>query len=1115
MFDEETISLIKSALPLEGLDLENLPQDLTDAYATVVSARLGAIRFDEQADNDEWRGHLVRLRRLSETYEAITLFLPLDDPQRPACAFVAASAHNTLNQARRVQSRVSGIDDSRPSLSAVAVAPEVAATLLFLLGGHHADSSEAAKSFNFENDSREATRLLKFIAAMAEGRGEELRVVAEERLELPDLLQADYTEAAAEAVWHDLANAVQRLCRLALGLNADDPLEIINGVLKRLSQKSAEVPWAGSTLQITLPMRGPYHLARLLHHTAEVLLESIVTGTDTPAGIDQNSWSQFTSNFARQRPFLWRNHLKAIEEGFLENGISFVLTFPTGAGKTTITELKIAAELIRGRNVVYLAPTRALVEQVANDLSKTVRPIANDVVRGRFLEDFGESAGGKVFVQTPEQCLAYLSYDPEAHQDLGLIVVDECHQLSCDGDPPGEVRTPGKRSVDAMWTLLSLINRSSGADVVLISAMVRNGSSLASWLEGATTRPCKLLDLSWKPTRQIRGAVAYERSVISNLEAKLMQRRRVRAAKSKNPGVSDKSGIEAIPIGLFCHTQVWNDESTYSIFPLLRSAVSLGVGTTWKLSANRNQVAGQLLAGMASAGMRPIVFSQQINWTSSIADEAASILRANNLGRTVLTQHEEDLFRAAAIELGDSSLVERPVEGRIALHHGLLLLQERLAMEAAFRRPDGLVALVATPTVAQGINLPAEAVIIAGDDRWVQDSEESGPESLAVHELLNAAGRAGRAGHFAHGIVVDLPGKVFAIENGEQGFRFDGFEHLSDIFGVSDQCYDIIDPVTKVIDLVAQEGFHSDVANYLVRRIGGMDQTVLRSVLGSAFGNAQAASKETRVEGQIDIITSKLAELEADEKEEDEAVWRDLATDSGTSPFLLAAISRMLPPHEIVASWSFDELLDFQLEVLIHGPGMLFGLADPGSSDLSRIIPRSSIDVQRRTVFVETVETWERRWQRALRDVVPPWLKGIPLNQIGTTLKAHRAKGSKKKCTTKPITLGRRFALNTTSSLGFSTSLICRVIERCLNDDLPDALQSWLKLVPGCVREGFDNPDKLLLFWHLRRESPGLNPRVAVHGIFRDTIEGSLPEWSDVPEVDERRKLIREALELL
>ena len=40
MFDPETIDLIRRAPPLEGLDLENLPRLLTDAFATVVAARI-------------------------------------------------------------------------------------------------------------------------------------------------------------------------------------------------------------------------------------------------------------------------------------------------------------------------------------------------------------------------------------------------------------------------------------------------------------------------------------------------------------------------------------------------------------------------------------------------------------------------------------------------------------------------------------------------------------------------------------------------------------------------------------------------------------------------------------------------------------------------------------------------------------------------------------------------------------------------------------------------------------------------------------------------------------------------------------------------------------------
>jgi hypothetical protein len=40
MFDPQTVTLIRQAPPLEGLDLEKLPQLLTDAFATLVAARI-------------------------------------------------------------------------------------------------------------------------------------------------------------------------------------------------------------------------------------------------------------------------------------------------------------------------------------------------------------------------------------------------------------------------------------------------------------------------------------------------------------------------------------------------------------------------------------------------------------------------------------------------------------------------------------------------------------------------------------------------------------------------------------------------------------------------------------------------------------------------------------------------------------------------------------------------------------------------------------------------------------------------------------------------------------------------------------------------------------------
>ncbi|MFA6164332.1 MAG: DEAD/DEAH box helicase [Methylobacter sp.] len=896
----------------------------------------------------------------------------------------------------------------------------------------------------------------------------------------------------------------------SLGLTADDPFVVINSVIDRLSRSNQTLPFGNSTVRLQLQLAGPYHLAKLLYPAAEVLLSSAVTATQPPSGTEHATWSKLTNHLAAQRPFLWRNHIKAIDERFLEEGSSFVLTFPTGAGKTTITELRIATELIRGRTVIYLAPTRALVDQIATEISRTVRPIARDVAPGRFLEDFGELAEGKVFVQTPEQCLAFLAHDPAGHRDIGLIVVDECHQLCERPNADGSPRLPGRRAVDAMWTLLSLLQRSPEADIILISAMVRNGEQLASWLETVTKRPARILDLGWKPTRQVRGVVAYEDSEVTLLNAELRKRKAARGGRK--PGVADKRGLMATPVGLFCHTQVWNTTSTFAKFPLLSECVPLAVNEYWRFSANRNEIGGKLLGTMALAGMRPIVFSQNINWTGIIADHGAADLERAGVAPVMLQQNEEALFEAAAIELGDTKLVDRPVRQRVGIHHGLLLLPERLAMESAFRRSDGLLALVATPTVAQGINLPAEAVIIAGDDRWAADAAgEGGPETLAVHELLNAAGRAGRAGHYAYGIVIDLPGKVFSVRSGSKGIIFEGLKHVMNLFGSPDQCLDVVDPITQVIDRIAEAGTDSDVSQYLVRRAGGLDDSTLRAVLGAALGNALRSERDQRAEVQATLLKTMAVAIDnaTNMNELNTEEWNELASQAGISPIVIATIAASLPDADILLGWSFKELLEYHLRFLVESGGMLFGLVDPNSSDLSRIMPRRSQKRNGQTVYTEDVPSWEQRWQDVLQEVLPLWLSGTPLNEIGECIHRHRGATGH----VKAVQLGRRFALQAAGGLSHGVSLIARVIEHRYQEQASQILLSWLQLIAGCVREGFDDPDKLLLFWRLRRSAAGLYPRVCIHQIFHEIVREQLPSWQDEPDIEAHRRAIRKLID--
>jgi helicase len=105
-----------------------------------------------------------------------------------------------------------------------------------------------------------------------------------------------------------------------------------------------------------------------------------------------------------------------------------------------------------------------------------------------------------------------------------------------------------------------------------------------------------------------------------------------------------------------------------------------------------------------------------------------------------------------ALPLGDPSVSSgalRRVLGRgVAFHNSDLDRDERLVLEEHFRDPDkDLKVIVATTTLAMGINTPAEAVIIVGLEHPAPI-----PTPYAVAEFKNMVGRAGRLGYSDKGV---------------------------------------------------------------------------------------------------------------------------------------------------------------------------------------------------------------------------------------------------------------------------------------------------------------------------------------------------------------------------
>jgi len=84
----------------------------------------------------------------------------------------------------------------------------------------------------------------------------------------------------------------------------------------------------------------------------------------------------------------------------------------------------------------------------------------------------------------------------------------------------------------------------------------------------------------------------------------------------------------------------------------------------------------------------------------------------------------------------------------VAFHNSHLDREERRIIEEHFRKRDTrLRVIVATTTLAMGVNTPASAVVIVG----LQHPSAEGPQPYSVAEYKNLVGRAGRLGYAERG----------------------------------------------------------------------------------------------------------------------------------------------------------------------------------------------------------------------------------------------------------------------------------------------------------------------------------------------------------------------------
>lgn len=1044
MYNSITEEIIKQIPQIGEIDTGRLPQELTRIYAQIVSLRRQLADGTLNFQSEELISSLNITETLANNLETILVLYP-NHEKKESIAFVAATAHVLLQKINNSLGY-----NSTSILEIDSISTHISCIVLFLIGNSQADAAEMANHLFITSEiSLTKQKLVSYIQALGKGNLDEIlnNPITEEEIENKYL-----QEVALDYLWREIGLGIYSIAeRLTSKIDIKHESNFFNRVIDLSSAED-------NFLNQKSTFAGPYHLAKLLRILEGDILNRAVINIPTPNGVDAILWESFLEKLAKERPYLWENHKDAVDTNFLDPGISSVLTLPTGAGKSTLSELKIASCLYSGRKVIYLVPTHALEDQVNKNLKNLFSEFEPDNIEfdGEFTE-IGDIDSFPILVMTPERCLTLLNMSPDFFNAIGLIVFDEFHLIN------GKNIQKDRRAVDAMYCLVSLFTIVPKSDFLLISAMVENGLEIAEWIQTILGRECKLFNSSWKPTRQLHGCLVFEEKEITTLTDKI--RKAFRVKKTKFPPVILQRDMGITPHCFFSLKNIWetNDDNDYYRIQLLDENILLGLNSRWNLTTNRNDIAAKLGSHFSKLGLKTLIFVDDPRIANSTAQKINESLNDRINSHSAFIDSNAPIIESLSFELGSIENSYFQNHFNVGVHHGLLLPLERSLIEQYFKQTDGSIALVATATLAQGINLPAEIVIIAGDDRYNDDLQYR--ERIPPHELLNAAGRAGRAGQSSQGAVILIPGEIVTIKDSTISDRW--WTLKNEVFSKSDQCLKVEDPLEYFLDSIQDETEPLDVnqTNILYRfKAENLSETETKNLFKNSFYAYKAVkeNKEDTFSYQVENLIKRRTELD---NLSENIVWtKEVSFKTGIDPSLVLELSNAIDKEELI------EIMNFSVIQYID---WFLGWLSKDTSYLNRIFTKpSTINQLKRAIGIRPeIEETDKILEKlpTLRNLLLQYINGESLQNINQSIVGPNEIY---------LTKARNFSIRLIPEISFSFGFLSMVIiEKALQQSIERKDIPWtLKALASCVREGFDEVEKLFF-----KRNKQLKTRVETH----------------------------------
>lgn len=433
---------------------------------------------------------------------------------------------------------------------------------------------------------------------------------------------------------------------------------------------------------------------------------------------DPTRWGEF-----QRRVLVTEHDLVRVGGGALVAGV-------TGTGKTTVSRTAMNLSVAGNSAAVMLVPTKALVAQEMTEWDAWVNAWRDDTKQIRVYpasRDYPESdapvSRGRfdIAVAIYEKFAGYLAAGHPSLDATSLVVIDELQTLVDDDERA--------RKLEGLLTMIRLLPTDRRPAIVGLSATLSEAStdSLRAWLEipaehflSSVNRPIPLDTYVLDSSRVRKQADAHLLSLgDTSLELPAAREEEHRLVAGESYARLGVKGLGNAPIGISLIIKLIKEDPSRRVIafvPGRTAAEEIALAIQRELDIQMGQVRRK---------GNPWLFGRFASGAVSEEDT-----------------RKYDALRYSDIPMWDHAL--RALRTGVAYHTARLPANLRRLLEQEFRSQHGaLRVIVATDTLAQGVNLPADAVVCFSITTYGSGRR---PLLSTPAQLDNKAGRAGRRG---------------------------------------------------------------------------------------------------------------------------------------------------------------------------------------------------------------------------------------------------------------------------------------------------------------------------------------------------------------------------------